>query len=206
MRHVTVRTHAHARAFGRLTRRAPRHHLFGDRQVLQEAVYGCFAGYLIYYLTARKSLANATLRRLTTLMIKPRTAPQGWLHPPRHGLYRPRGHALQAGLHRSLQRAGGRVAAPAGRGLAARRRPRPVATGATQGTGRRQGRHVAEGAPAQGLRRSVEPLRPALRDRQVHATAAGEDGRGRGVFDRAGAQDSGPRPARYEELAALRKL
>ena len=87
MRHVTVRTHAHARAFGRLTRRAPRHPLFGDRQVLQEAVYGCFAGYLIYYLTARKSLANATLRRLTTLMIKPRTAPQGWLHPPRHGLH-----------------------------------------------------------------------------------------------------------------------
>ena len=32
----------------------------------------------------------------------------------------------------------------------------------------------------------VWPLRPPLRDRQVHATAAGEDGRGRGVFDRAG--------------------
>lgn len=46
--------------------------------------------------------------------------------------------------------------------------------------------HVAEGAPAQGLRRSVEPLRPPLRDRQVHATAAGKDERGRGVFDRAG--------------------
>ena len=28
----------------------------------------------------------------------------------------------------------------------------------------------------------MEPLRPPLRDRQVHATAAGEDGRGRGVF------------------------
>lgn len=70
--------------------------------------------------------------------------------------------------------------------LAARRRPRPVATGAAQGTGRRQGRHVAEGAPAQGLRRSVEPLRPPLRDRQVHATAAGKNERGCGVFDRAG--------------------
>lgn len=94
--------------------------------------------------------------------------------------------SLEAALHRSLQRAGSRIAAPAGRGLAARRRPRPVATGSAQGTGRRQGRHVAEGAPAQGLRRSVEPLRPPLRDRQVHATAAGKDERGRGVFDRAG--------------------
>lgn len=48
-----------------------------------------------------------------------------------------------------------------GKGLAARRRPRPVATGAAQGTGRRQGRHVAEGAPAQGLRAKCGAASPA---------------------------------------------
>ena len=47
--YVTVRTHAYARAFGRLTRRTPRHYLFGDRQVFQEASRCCIAGCSQYY-------------------------------------------------------------------------------------------------------------------------------------------------------------